>query len=335
MKKQKKIFITVVGLLLVTSIISYIVVVLNYISASNVEKADYIKWVQFDVPYSALQKAMKIDISSQTEEVKIDWIELLSYLSAKYYGKWGSYKPSDMDEVSARLKSGEKMENLAEGLTYYNFYLEAYSAVLEEFLGSYTRYEMGEQGNIIKKEGYGLKVYSPIAKGYSYSHYDDFGVSRSYGFTRTHKGNDLVGSVGTPIIAVEGGYVEHLGWNQYGGWRVGIRSEDKKRYYYYAHLRRDHPFHLDIKEGDYVSAGDVIGYLGMTGYSTRENVNGMTIPHLHFGLQLIFDESQSEGINQIWVDVYDIVKLLYLNRTSVEKNLDTKDYYSYSQLNIG
>ena len=32
------------------------------------------------------------------------------------------------------------------------------------------------------------------------------------------------GSIGTPIVAVESGYIEALGWNQYGGWRVGIRS---------------------------------------------------------------------------------------------------------------
>ena len=44
-----------------------------------------------------------------------------------------------------------------------------------------------------------------------------------------------MGSIGTPIIAVESGTIEHLGWNQYGGWRIGIRSNDKKRYYYYAH----------------------------------------------------------------------------------------------------
>ncbi len=75
------------------------------------------------------------------------------------------------------------------------------------------------------------------------------------------------GSIGTPIIAVESGYVEALGWNQYGGWRIGIRSFDRKRYYYYAHLRKDHPYAKDLQEGQVVTAGDVIGYLGITGYS--------------------------------------------------------------------
>ncbi len=71
----------------------------------------------------------------------------------------------------------------------------------------------------------------------------------------------MMGLVGTPIIAIESGYVEALGWNRYGGWRIGIRSFDKKRYYYYAHLRQNRPYAEGLKEGDYVTAGgDVIGY---------------------------------------------------------------------------
>ena len=165
----------------------------------------------------------------------------------------------------------------------------------------------------------------PIAKNYSFSHYDDFGASRSYGFKRTHLGNDLMGSIGTPIIAVESGTVEHLGWNQYGGWRVGIRSLDGKRYYYYAHLRKNHPYAAGLTEGAKVTAGDVIGYLGMTGYSTKENVNNINVPHLHFGLQLIFDESQVDG--KIWIDVYNIIEFLMQNRSTVfMNNSDTKDF---------
>ena len=151
---------------------------------------------------------------------------------------------------------------------------------------------------------YGLKAFSPIAKGYSYGHYDDFGDSRSYGYRRRHLGNDLLGSVGTPIIVVETGVIEVMGWNRYGGWRVGIRSLDGTRYYYYAHLRKNHPFNNSLAEGDIVTAGDVIGYMGMTGYSTKENVNNIKTPHLHFGMQLIFDESQKDGVNQIWIDDY-------------------------------
>lgn len=38
-------------------------------------------------------------------------------------------------------------------------------------------------------------------------------------------------------------------------------------------------------------------YMGHTGYRTKENVNNIEITHLHWGLQLIFDESQKEDKN--------------------------------------
>ena len=135
------------------------------------------------------------------------------------------------------------------------------------------------------------------------------------------------GSIGTPIIAVESGYVEALGWNQYGGWRIGIRSFDRKRYYYYAHLRKDHPYAKDLQEGQVVTAGDVIGYLGMTGYSSKENVNNINIPQLHVGIQLIVNEVQKDGVNQIWIDVYEIIEFLRKNASQVHMAYPyTKDY---------
>ena len=75
-----------------------------------------------------------------------------------------------------------------------------------------------------------------------------------------------------------------------------------------------------LKEGDTVQAGDVIGFMGRTGYSTTENVNNIEIVHLHFGLQLVFDESQKECNSEIWIDVYDIVRLLNRHRSSVQWN---------------
>ncbi|MDP4133384.1 MAG: M23 family metallopeptidase [Bacillota bacterium] len=165
-----------------------------------------------------------------------------------------------------------------------------------------------------------------MAKGYYYNDYDDFGVSRSYGFERKHLGHDMMGSVGTPVIAVEGGTVEALGWNQYGGWRIGIRSHDSKRYYYYAHLRKDFPYNKSLQVGSVVQPGDVIGYLGRTGYSLKENVNNIRQSHLHIGLQLIFDESQKECNSEIWIDIYPIIQLINRNKSEVIKNVETKEY---------
>lgn len=173
---------------------------------------------------------------------------------------------------------------------------------------------------------YGLKAFHPLAKNFPYSHYDDFGVSRSYGYRRQHLGHDMMGQTGTPVVAVESGYVEAIGWNQYGGWRLGIRSFDSERYYYYAHLRKDYPYQGNLKEGSIVTAGDVIGYLGRTGYSATENTNNIDEPHLHFGIQLIFDESQKEGNNEIWINCYEIIKFLSVNRSESVKVTGTKEW---------
>lgn len=133
------------------------------------------------------------------------------------------------------------------------------------------------------------------------------------------------------MIAVESGIVEAMGWNQYGGWRLGIRSFDKKRYYYYAHLRKNYPYQSGLKEGSPVQAGDVIGYLGRTGYSSKENTNNIDEPHLHFGIQLIFDESQKEGNNEIWIDCYELSKFLRLNQSLTAKTEGTKEWHRVYQ----
>ena len=110
-----------------------------------------------------------------------------------------------------------------------------------------------------------------------------------------------------------------MGWNRYGGWRVGIRSADSKRYYYYAHLQKDKPYADGLQVGDLVKAGDIIGFMGRTGYSDNENTNNIETVHLHFGMQLVFEEDQKERNSEIWIDPYNIVRLLNAHRSSVEK----------------
>lgn len=294
---------------------------------TNEEGKEFIKWVDYNVPFEAMEKALSLDIESQEQEVKLNWIELLSYLAAKNGNNFSGYKAKQLDDIADKLQEGETIEEITKDLKYYPYYYEAYSAVLSGFVGPYE-IEVDNEDGIGKhwESRYGVKAFSPIAKNFPYNHYDDFGQSRSYGFSRNHLGNDLMGQVGTPIVAVEGGEVEALGWNQYGGWRIGIRSQDSKRYYYYAHLRKNFPYKLDLEVGSEVKAGDVIGYLGRTGYSKNENVNNINQPHLHFGMQLIFDESQKEGNNEIWIDVYHIIRFLDDHRSETVKNLRTKDY---------
>ena len=53
---------------------------------------------------------------------------------------------------------------------------------------SVGEYEICAEDGTTEKR-YGLKAFSPIAKGFEYRDYDDFGVSRTYGFKREHLGH--------------------------------------------------------------------------------------------------------------------------------------------------
>lgn len=329
--------------------------------SSNSGNKDYIKWVDFKVTKEAMQDAYEYDVTTYGQETHLDWISLLAYQACKNGGDFSHYRSGDISFIAKKLLAKETtLESLTKDLKYYSYYYEAYDAVLGGLVGEYEVPDTSEtpsdntvseddavsskataakkkisakkDSHIVWKKKYGLKGFLPLAKNFPYSDYDDFGVSRSYGYKRQHLGHDMMGQTGTPIIAVESGYVEAIGWNQYGGWRLGIRSFDRKRYYYYAHLRQNFPYCKSLTEGSVVTAGDVIGYLGHTGYSTKENVNNIDIPHLHFGLQLIFDESQKEGINEIWVNCYELTRFLYQNQSETVKDEKTKEWHRITEM---
>ena len=292
-------------------------------------RSEPLRWVDFQIPYESLKYSMDQDIETFEQEKHLNWIDILTLAGCRTGGRCGL---ASVKQAAADLKGDKSPEELLGNLyKYYDYYHQAYTAVLGGLVGSYA----------IEKDGqwilaYGLKAFSPIAAGYGFSHCDDFGVSRSFGFKRKHLGHDMMGSQGTPIVAVEGGVVEAMGWNRYGGWRIGIRSFDSKRYYYYAHLQKDHPFAENLEVGDLVQAGDLIGFMGRTGYSDKENVNNIETVHLHFGLQLVFDESQKECNFEIWIDVYDLVRLLGNHRSSVIKTAEGwQRMYPYVDLDVG
>ena len=291
-------------------------------------RAETIKWVDFNVPYESMKYALDQDIVTFDQEKHLSWIDILALAACRTGGKCGL---SSVKKAAQELASSKSPEELLGSLIkYYDYYHRSFDAALGGLVGSYAIQVNGEW-----KPAYGLKAFSPIAAGYGYSHCSDFGVSRSFGFQRKHLGNDLMGGLGTPIVAVEGGVVEAMGGNRYGGWRIGIRSFDSKRYYYYAHLQKDHPFVQGLEVGDIVQAGDLIGFMGRTGYSDKENVNNIETVHLHFGMELVFDESQKECNSEIWINVYDIVRLLSSHRSSVQKTVGGwQRVYPYVDLDV-
>lgn len=91
------------------------------------------------------------------------------------------------------------------------------------------------------------------------------------GYTRMHKGMDFRAGYGTPILAVQTGYVGAAGWNS-GGYGnhvelthgAGITTT-------YSHMSG-----IAVRPGQLVQQGQVIGYVGATGLATG--------PHLHYEL---------------------------------------------------
>jgi murein DD-endopeptidase MepM/ murein hydrolase activator NlpD len=112
-----------------------------------------------------------------------------------------------------------------------------------------------------------------------------------------HMGIDIMAERGTPILAMERGVVENVGWTFYSGTRVGVRGVDG-RYYLYAHLSDVQP---GVVPGAKVAAGAVLGRIGNTGYGPPGHRDEFP-PHLHFGI---------EAASGRWVNPYGTLVLLY------------------------
>lgn len=108
---------------------------------------------------------------------------------------------------------------------------------------------------------------------------DTWGAARSGG--RSHEGIDIFAPRGTPIHSTTPGIVRKVGINTLGGNIVSILGPGRVGHYY-AHLEA----FADIEPGDWVEAGDVIGYVGDSG-----NAKG-TPPHVHYGIYM-----QSGAVN--------------------------------------
>jgi murein DD-endopeptidase MepM/ murein hydrolase activator NlpD len=91
-----------------------------------------------------------------------------------------------------------------------------------------------------------------------------------YGDWRFHYGVDLAGPMGTPIVATRSGVVTTATYDSSAGYYVTINHQDGFSSKYL------HMTHYIVSPGEYVNAGQVIGYMGSTGTSTGS--------HLHFSI---------------------------------------------------
>ena len=115
----------------------------------------------------------------------------------------------------------------------------------------------------------------PVLQPYDLPLINSYGFARSTGGGHWHEGIDIFAPIGTPLVASETGVISSVGVASLGGTRLWITGDSGTRWYY-AHLSGYAP---NIRDGQVVQAGDVIGYVGDTG-SARG-----TDPHLHLEIR--------------------------------------------------
>lgn len=90
-----------------------------------------------------------------------------------------------------------------------------------------------------------------------------------WGGTDFHPGIDIANDMGTPIVATADGVVEYAGWNAGGyGNMVDINHGNGLM------TRYGHASQVVVTAGQYVKRGQLIAYMGSTGFSTG--------PHVHY-----------------------------------------------------
>ena len=205
--------------------------------------------------------------------------------------------------------SGEAMEQVrkmdapGEALAVYwlesNFGQEPFSLLPDETAAARKRWE--------RAKGWGSYLaacqavwddlqYFPVAESsdnsrLSVSFEDSWMFDRSYGGERGDEATDIRPSVNEPgrfpVVSMTDGTVESKGWLELGGYRLGIRAPHGA-YFYYAHLDS----YSDIEEGYTINAGDLLGFMGDTGYGTEEGTRGKFPVHLHVGIYLYQNEQE-------------------------------------------
>jgi len=223
-----------------------------------------------DTLYFDISTGFYSDMSSHTHNPR------LGYLLKRYYGKSINFK---------HLQKGDKIAVIYEqksrlGRPYSKAKIKA-SLISTHGKHRFIFSDHGVYYNNIKKdiaykvkkkylEKIGTKFVNPVRKmritsKFTYKRWHP--LLHKY---RPHLGIDIGAKRGVRIYAVNHGKVIHAGLKGGYGKTVKIRHAGGL-VSLYAHQSR-----LAVKVGDYVKAGQLIGYIGNTGRSTG--------PHLHFGL---------------------------------------------------
>lgn len=287
--KLKKLKILTALLIIVFSVV--------YIIKSKTDFADFEKNqneslyanTEFKATGKAMTDAANIDIQSHNTKTPVNWTDIITYLACKYDNDFSKYKPEDADYFTYLVKSGEKPNEICKKYKNYFIYNLLYTESLDGLIG-----ETASNGNseTVNYEKYGIKAYMPVAADYTFSH-----------SPKTDDKSDVINVSGSvPVIAAESGYAESV--TDSGQTHIlRIKTKDSKRSLVYGNIKKENT----VAEGDFVSAGDIIGhtYAG----SNKENKSFLKFE--------IFINNGS--LNEKQINAYEITEFLSVRKITEAK----------------
>lgn len=187
-------------------------------------------------------------------------------------------------DLQRQIRKGDKITVIVEKFITEDNELSHYGRILSSFLlakgNHYNIYSyasddknyrfFNENGQSIK----GTLLQTPVDVVRISSHYGYRAKHPVLGYGRMHKGVDFAASTGTPIYSAGDGVIDFIGWkNGYG--RFVIVKHNATLSTAYAHASK---FAKNLQKGSRVRQGQVIAYVGSTGYATG--------PHLHYEVRI-------------------------------------------------
>lgn len=243
-------------------------------------------------------------IKTVSGEKKKDFIAVMTLLMIDQ-NLFEHEKEIDRDTIKKYISNTNKNEQIQNSTEYKKIY-QIYNTVLRDI----QYFPISDQKIIIQQEN---AAFEDIYR-YEIDYIDSWGNERTYKNKRRHEGTDIMDVLNQkgriPIVSMTEGKVDKIGWNELGGWRVGITSPNGA-YFYYAHLAK---YASGLKKGQKIQAGTLIGYMGDTGYSKIEGTSGNFPVHLHLGIAV----SNSITKSLTWVNPYPVLQYIKENKKVLE-----------------
>lgn len=251
--------------------------------AAEIEELKSVNKIQQEQILNISKKAVALEKKTAELQTVESELRVLSGIASKADEAATNEKnQAKTDENGEPKKEGEG-GSFGEGLEHLEAYLNHKEHFLAESETRLTDLRGAIQEKIPRLGAFKMTNYASGATSYGApisvpSLWPSSGVVTSpYGYrwggTDFHPGIDIADDMGTPIVATADGVVDYAGWNAYGYGNMVDIVHDSGIVTRYAHAMS-----VVVVPGQRVRAGQLIAYMGSTGFSTG--------PHVHYEVRI-------------------------------------------------